>query len=134
MRPIGGLLVDDDRFETVTEAGIVLDTWTSLYWQQTSATAAIWTDAKVFCAELEAATFDDWRLPTVRELHGLADFRLREPALNGVAFPDAAGAVWWSRTPDVNDPTQGWSVDFEFGSTALQAIDGEHGVRCVRGE
>jgi hypothetical protein len=133
VRPVGGILVNEARFEPAAELGVVLDTWTGLQWQEGS-TLAAWTDAKAFCAELEAATFDDWRLSSVRDLHGLADFRLREPALDGAAFSDAANEVWWTRTADVNDPTQGWSVDFEFGSTALQAIGGEHRVRCVRGE
>jgi hypothetical protein len=42
------------------------------------------------CADYSAGTFDDWRLPNVKELHSLIHFGFVEPALS-----NAAGTAQW---------------------------------------
>ncbi len=134
VRPVGAYSVDALRFDYTTAADTALDRWTGLTWQRQSASPSGWADAKSYCAILELAGLSDWRLPSVRELYGLADYRVREPAFDDVAFPDASSSKWWSRTVNVDDVSQGWVVDFELGSIALDSVDTLYPVRCVRGE
>lgn len=56
--------------------GIVIDEVTGLMWQQGhNARRLGWRDAGAACSRLRLGGFDDWRLPSIRELFSIADFR-----------------------------------------------------------
>jgi hypothetical protein len=62
---------------------------------ETSVAAAPWTEAEEHCATLEAAGFDDWRLPTLFELESLLDASTGDTLPGGLALEDCCA---WSST------------------------------------
>lgn len=55
--------------------GTVTDNNTGLMWQQTPGPEMTWANAKANAASFELAGHSDWRLPTIKELYSLMDFR-----------------------------------------------------------
>ena len=75
-------------YDTST-AGVVVDRVTHLMWQrQVPADAHDWDQAGAYCACLQLAGHDDWRLPTRIELVSLVDYTRSFPAIDAQAFPD----------------------------------------------
>jgi hypothetical protein len=118
--------------------GTVLDTKTSLAWQQAAAPGGMTeSDAVAYCAALSASG-GGWRLPTGRELLTLVDYTQTFPLLNQTAFPGSAATfdssiVYWSST---NGGTL-WNnefldVRFDLGNTEYNAPSQTNSVRCVR--
>ncbi len=54
--------------------GTVLDLNTGLMWQKTPGEDVNWDDAVSGADDLDLAGYDDWRLPTIKELYSLMDF------------------------------------------------------------
>ena len=77
----------------------------------------------------------DWRLPTMRELCTLIDFRRREPALpNGHVFSNVPTGYHWSRTTFDYHAEMAWIVYIESGTTCYEDIKNQAGhVWPVRG-
>ena len=70
------------------EDGSVSDAATALMWQlDDSGEGMPWEDALARCEDLEHAGFDDWRLPSAKELQSLVDHS-RSPDVTGSAALD----------------------------------------------
>ena len=77
----------------------------------------------------------DWRMPTVKELEGIADMGRSSPAIDPVFFPNTPSSVVWSGSPLAGFPYNAWGVNFSYGyaySGGVFRSDGNH-VRLVRG-
>ena len=128
--------------------GIVKDNVTGLEWQQERAPGIIennivhnynWEQAIDYCATLSLGGYDDWRLPTIKELSTLVDSSIPSPGptINTSYFPDKTGHTSqfaWSSTTYVSYPSQAWLVDFKIGYASCNFKDylGNY-VRAVRG-
>jgi len=73
---------DDGTYQTGIErsytrdgaSGIVTDNATGLMWHDNNASAPMpWANAKALCDALVLGGYDDWRLPSVKELRTLID-------------------------------------------------------------
>ena len=62
------------------------------------------------CDSYTADTYDDWRLPNLRELHSLIHYGVYNPAV-----PNTAGTGKWSN----NDPFTGVQLDYYWSSTTI---------------
>ena len=51
--------------------------------------------------------FNDWRLPTIRELHTLVNFEKYEPACD---LEDCVSGRYWSSTPRVDGSGYSWEI------------------------
>lgn len=115
----------DDRF-TDNGDGTVTDTCTSLMWQKDTADVngdgqldtndrVLWCDALTYCEALTFATYDDWRLPNLRELEVLVDYGRYDPAIDPIfgVFSD----WYWSSSCHAHDTAQAWHVLFFDGGT-----------------
>lgn len=106
--------------------GIVTDRNTGLMWQQTpSSDDFIWQGAVEYCEELVLSDYDDWRLPSLKELYSISDFGLGWPYLDTDYFDLASGQV----TKD----EQFWSSNYYVGLTVEGGSASAFGVNHVTG-
>ncbi|MBL9039684.1 MAG: DUF1566 domain-containing protein [Archangium sp.] len=113
------------------EAERVRDTTASLTWQRAASGPMAFSDAQAACA---GASPSGWRLPTIKELQTLVDYRAvpPAPAIDAAAFPSTPGEAFWSSTPLLGSASTVWVVDFATGVTATAATSAMGRVRCVR--
>jgi hypothetical protein len=86
--------------------GTVTDLITGLMWQKTPGDKVTWAGAVAGADTFSLAGYDDWRLPTIKELHSLIDFSGIDPS--GYQGSDTSGLV-----PFINTDY----FDFEYGDT-----------------
>lgn len=128
--------------------GTITDHVTGLMWQQTPANRGLrWQEAADYCETLELGGYDDWRMPTTKELFSISDFSVGWPYLNTTYFDLAeTGAVskdeqYWAE-PYVGTTVEGgthaaFGVNHGTGHIKAYAalVSGPMGnyVRAVRG-
>jgi hypothetical protein len=115
---------------------VVVDNVTGLTWQKNVVSdALLWSNALAYCAELQLAGRDDWRLPSLIELISIVDFTQTSPAVDPSAFPALDSGNLWTSSSLVGSPGEAFYVAFTTGFSyhghqdflSLQA-------RCVRGD
>ncbi len=114
---------------------IVTDTKQNLQWQDDEtikSTTKKWIDAVSYCKELRLGKFDDWRLPSIKELQSIADYSRSYPALNS-AFINFTLDRYWSSSVYVLDEGGAWGIGTNTGVTNYHKKADELGVRCLRG-
>ncbi len=85
-------------------------------WQAALDWVASLNSSAIACANYAAMTYDDWRLPNIRELASLVDFGETDPALPaGHPFVSAQSVFYWSSTTHVSTPANAWSVNLATG-------------------
>ena len=93
--------------------GIVKDNVTGLEWQQATAPGTYtWQEAINYCENLTLGGYDDWRLPTIKELSTLVDSSRFSPAIDNTFFPGTVASQYWSSTTDTYNVANAWSVKF----------------------
>ena len=113
------LYVDNDD-ETVT------DTNTGLMWQKIPDSDGFsYQDAVEYCENLELAGYNDWRVPSLKELFLISDFSIGWPYLDINYFVLATGQI----TKD----EQYWSSNEYVGVTVEGGEDAVFGVNHVTG-
>jgi len=80
--------------------GTVTDRNTDLVWQQQDdGRTRDWPTALAYCESLKLAGHDDWRLPNVKELQSIVDYRRHDPALDTRYLRQSDRHAWfWSST------------------------------------
>jgi len=121
------------RFVRIKD-NIVTDKKLGLMWQDDeypSRTKRDLKGAKEYCSELKFSTFNNWRLPTYRELLTVVDYDRYDPAIVPL-FKKTFFKRYWSSNQDVSAPDYAWVVDFGKGKTTTTIKSRRHYVRCVR--
>ncbi len=121
--------------------GTVTDINTGLMWQQTTSFYKTWANAISYCDALSLAGYSDWRMPSIKELHSIADNSKYNPAINTYYFPGTDPSIYWSSTTVIKFNDIPWLVDFYGGHasvvnmTPLRFIykSDSYSVRAVRG-
>jgi hypothetical protein len=99
----------------------VTDLKTGLMWQTTpSSNSFSWQDAVDYCESLELAGYDDWRIPSLKELFSISDFSQGWPYLDTDYF-DLAGNT-------VSKDEQYWSSNFYYVGTTHGGAESAFGV------
>ena len=131
LRAGGWSAAPTDRY-TVT-ADTVLDNRTGLMWQrEVPSERYTWAEAKAYAAELRLGGHKDWRLPTIEELESLVVRLDGAPTIDRVAFPDTPAEFFWSSSPNADDTSYAWGVNFNYGYTNDIGTTNDYRVRCVR--
>jgi hypothetical protein len=106
--------------------GTVTDEVTGLTWQQVpSADDMTWQEAIDYANALELGGYDDWRVPTAKELYSIADFDSGWPYLDTDYFSLASG--------EVTKDEQYWTSNHYVGTTVEGGPDAAFGVNAVTG-
>ncbi len=116
--------------------GTITDLNTGLMWQKTPpAEHYTWDDAARYASDLELAGYDDWRMPTMKELYSLVDFsgtmRTMTPYINteyfDFSYPDTSQG---HRIMDA----QYWSSNKYVGTTMRGEPMNAHGAGAQRSD
>ena len=125
----------DDRL------GVVKDDIYKLMWKDGDLSPHEMThdEAVHYCENLNSAGFNDWRLPTIKELLSITDDTRFEPAINkafkNVAYEttDHRGERWyWSQTKSAGASSSVWVVNSNDGFVGWRDVSSRRFVRCVR--
>lgn len=117
----------------VNNDGTVTDLATGLIWQQDDGGASrSQFNAINHCNGLTFAGSSNWRLPTIKELSSITDYRAFNPAIDRTAFP-GVGSIpgFWSASSLSSDNTLGWYVNSSGAVVSLSKSSGIN-ARCVR--
>lgn len=75
-------------------------------------------DTEKFVADVNALGLcgaNDWRMPSVKELEGIADLGRYNPAIDPGFFPNTPSSDFWSDSPNANNSSYAWVVGFNYG-------------------
>ncbi|MEA1892336.1 MAG: DUF1566 domain-containing protein, partial [Campylobacterota bacterium] len=87
--------------------------------------------AATYCAALGIGGFNDWRMPTSKELEGIVDYSRRDPSIDPT-FTNTSSDFYWSSTSIKGYEDYAWLVYFYHGLVHNGHKDGNDYVRCVR--
>ncbi|TAL46895.1 MAG: DUF1566 domain-containing protein [Methylovulum sp.] len=134
----------DSRY-TMNVNGTVLDKKTTLTWMRCSlgqtwdngactgsAQEYQWRLALVAAKKTVFAGKKDWRLPNIKELQSLVEYRCYGPAINLTAFPNAIRRGGWSSSPVAHGNDFAWAVYFGYGYAYWDFKFRSYYVRLVR--
>ena len=102
-----------------------------MIWQDNAEVSDVrrtWEDAIEYCEDLELDGYKGWHLPTLDELWEIAGHLL--PLLSGFEYSFAL--PYWTSTTCASDPSQAWSIFFDFHSALNYDKTNHYYVRCVR--
>lgn len=119
----------------------VIDPNTGLMWQQSSSeTAMDWKSALAYCDELILGGHKDWRLPTIKEMHSIVNYKVFDPSIDTQTFPNTKAAHYWSSTTGSTNKFDGyysvgaaaWELYFRAGYNSHHIKNLNYYVRAVR--
>ncbi len=124
---------------------VVTDNVTALVWQGCTVglsgddcgagfvAKASWSEQLAACDALSWGGYDDWRLPDPYEMQSIIDQNTADsPYVDATVFPATATDWHWSSSSSV-DTTWAWTVNYGFGTVALDYKENARSARCVRG-
>jgi len=130
--------------------GTVSDQATGLMWMQHDSGMSLnWIEALAFCENIGVASYDDWRLPTIKELNSIVDYSKGQgyPAINTTVFditmvPDLDNNTWWpyfwSSTTILDGTQPGDLAVYQTFGRALGILNGtledSHGAGAIRAD
>lgn len=113
----------------------VTDLATGLVWQQKDANAdnddKSWADATSYCSNLVLGNKSNWRLPNIKELLSIIDYRVNNPAIDDAMFPSTLAEYYWSATSIASRNTDAWIIGFSNGDIVGSVKTISYYVRCV---
>ena len=111
--------------------GTVSDSDTGLMWQkEDDNTTRTWESAISYCEGLSLGSYNDWRLPNIKELRSIVDTTTYSPAINSTYFPNTNSSSYWSSTTYT---PYAWYVGFSNGVVSYGYESDYYYVLCVRG-
>ena len=133
-----------------TDAGLRDKTWTYSWYNADGATNAgnagtanggacfdtVNCDTEKYVAAVNTANlcgFNDWRLPSKRELQTITLLDGSNPAIDTTFFPNTNASFFWSASSYVPNPYAAWVVHFDDGYVSASNKADNVYVRLVRG-
>lgn len=113
------------------------DDRTGFVWQDNQVVAQnemMQEEAIVYCQKLKLDGFEDWRLPTLKEVYTIVDLTQERPALKK-GFEIANDERFWTSTPFAKNPgKEAWRISMSYGEAEPYNKNRSYHVRCVRGK
>jgi len=94
-------------------------------------------DTEDFINALNEATFggfNDWRLPTQKELQSIVDYSKHKPTVNTDYFSNIIAHKYWSSSTNTDDKSRAGAMSFYGGSSLTEKKSAMWYVRAVRGK
>ncbi len=113
----------------------ITDQLTDLVWQKfTSSDTLSWENALTRAEGASTAGYQDWRLPNIKELASIVNYKANNPAAFTNIFSSLKAANFWSSTTQFNHVSNAWYVDFKnFGLTSyMDKANRQAYIICVR--
>ena len=112
-----------------------VDEKSGLIWQDNKDVAQItfnYNEAMDYCNALKVDSYEDWRLPTLKEFYTIVDLTQNRPALkNGFEVRD--DGKYWTSTPFAKNPKkEAWYINMSYGEAEAYNMSRIYHVRCVR--
>ena len=120
---------------SMAETTILNDPATNLMWEDTKHAEdgqVTYLEANSYCKALKLGGHDDWRVPTLKELLSIVDYKRHEPATLKEFKRVDQDKLYWSTTEYAGKSTEFWGVVFENGETDSASAIYSRRVRCVR--
>ena len=117
------------------EATMIKDPKYRLMWEDTphvKETKLNYTQAKTYCAELDLGGFHDWRVPTLKELLTIVDYRRYKPATVEPFKYVEEESSYWTTTLYIGESGSRWVINFKDGATSDASEIYDRYLRCVR--
>jgi len=126
--------------------GTVTDNYSGLMWMKTTADTnadgvvdeddkVTWAAALDWCETAAMAGYDDWRLPTIKEMESIVDDNaVGDNGIDINFFPNTMPSNYWSSTTRVESPDYAWHVTYtglKYGYSLKASFT--YYVRAVRG-
>ncbi len=113
--------------------GTVTDIANDLMWQQNETRPMTWKQALAYSQKLSLAGYQDWRLPTIRELSMLSEpvQEKRKPQTSNY-FPGARQDGYWSSTTNTASPSFAWYMNMDDGFEHNGFKDRRYSIKTVR--
>lgn len=110
----------------------VTDVATGLIWQaEDDDVSRNQADAITYCNNLTLGGSSNWRLPNIKELLSIVDYRAHDPAIDKRNFSGTNSSSYWSVSSRAANPADAWVVDFLRGNATLSFNLNSNFVRCV---
>ncbi len=93
-------------------------------------------DTEKYVNDVNAARlcgFNDWRMPTIKELAGITNLSYVNPPIDPDYFPNTSTVSFWSHSPDANNALNAWLVSSNYGYVTSAPRSGLYYIRLVRG-
>jgi len=119
--------------------GTVTDLNTGLMWQQDPGNKMTYTEAVAGTSSFNLAGYTDWRLPTIKELYSLIDFRGTDPSIGATSgmtpFIDTDYFEFEYGNPDAGERIidSQWTTSSIYESTVMDGFEGFFGVNFADG-
>ena len=112
------------------DGDIVIDNATGLQWEDNESIVKRWVlaenyngndsntsgdTATTYCEEFTLGDYEDWRLPSVQELHTIINSAETLPAVNNGVFTNIASTYYWTSTSYFDFPYAAFMLDFYTG-------------------
>jgi len=135
----------NDLPDSATSWTMVRDDITGLIWEVKTNDETLndkddkytWQDAtELFIEELntsEFGGFSDWRLPTIKELACILDYKGFSPTIRTEYFPQTTLDLYWSSTEVACSTNRIWYINFKHGNAYINYDTNACHVRAVRG-
>lgn len=96
-----------------------------------------WLSAQAAASELNRSGkqfFNDWRLPSLREMATITERQCRNPRANLGVFPNTPAVPHWTSTPRPGTDAGKSAFTLSFGDEGIEyrSFDQQHAVRLVR--
>jgi hypothetical protein len=84
-----------------------------------------WPSARAAAAQLNrdgSQFYNDWRLPSMRELATIAERQCSAPRVNLALFPDTPAAPYWTASARAGRPADDAAYTLDFGASGVQVL------------